>query len=655
LAVTLLVGPVKGEVVSGIAGIIRFDGAPIDAGQIAKITSAMANRGPDGIHHWIAGSVALGHCMLRTTPESREEIQPLANEDESLILVMDGRLDNREELKQALRGKGIQVRSQTDTELVLGAYQLWGEDSPRHLLGDFAFAVWDVRRQELFCARDHFGVKPFHYFTGEKFLAFASDEEAFFQLRDVPREPNEDRIAYMLVPEINGYDSDASWLKDIVKLSPGKTLSVRCAGQKVTRIYWQLEPQEESRFASDLECEEAFRSVFSEAVRRRIRTIGNPTLMLSGGIDSASIAGAARAILRQMPNKDLQTFSVVSDEVAACTETRNIQSIIRDYEQHAHLIAVPSFEGSITVDDVKEAAWTNAHPVANSILLPAMMHLAASRAGHRVMLDGIDGDLVTDTPLRYPSSLLRSRAWREAWAECRQASVNNTYLRHEPPLRILSKSAWDAFAPSSIKCLKRAISSVVRVRSAPSLINPDFAKKICLAERLKGWQAGDQSGSPLSDQDQHIRALLPVNVPRGMEGYDRVASRYGIEARHPWSDKTLIEFYVRLPLRYKARAGWTKYLVRKAAAPWLDKNVRWHTGKDHLGRVLVRSLLDQSSVEVISTLGRAREVIAGGGIGEYLDTKGLSALLKQHNVEGNFGALYDTMTLALCLGRIRRP
>ena len=166
------VQPVKGEVVSGIAGIIRFDGAPVEAGQIAKITSAMATRGPDGIHHWIAGSVALGHCMLRTTPESLDEIQPLTSEDESVVLVMDGRLDNREELKQALRGKGIRVRGNADTELVLGAYLLWGEDSPRHLLGDFAFAVWDVRRRELFCARDHFGVKPFHYFSCDKSVSY---------------------------------------------------------------------------------------------------------------------------------------------------------------------------------------------------------------------------------------------------------------------------------------------------------------------------------------------------------------------------------------------------------------------------------------------------------------------------------------------------
>jgi len=633
---------------SGIAGIIRFDGAPVEVEQIAKVTNAMATRGPDGIHHWVTGSVALGHCMLRTTPEAWGEIQPLANEDQSVVVVMDGRLDNREELKQGLRQKGIQVRSQTDTELVLGAYQLWGADCPRHLLGDFAFAVWDARRQELFCARDHLGVKPFHYFSNDKFLAFASDEEGFLQLRDVPREPNEDRIACVLVPEFDGYDFDASWLRDIVKLPPGKTLSVRCTGQKVIRTYWQLERQEESRFASDLECEEAFRSVFSEAVRRRLRTLGNPSLMLSGGIDSASIAGAAHAILSQMPNIDLHTYSVMSDEAAACAETMNIQSVVKGYEQHAHLISAPSLVGLISVDDLRKAAWTNAHPVANSIPLPSAIYLAASRAGHRVMLDGIAGDLVNDTLVRYTSSLLRSADWREVWAECRQASENNTHLRNTSPLTILSKSVWDVFVPSSVKRLKRTISSVIRVKSSRSLINPGFAEDICLAEKFRGLRAGDQNDGTLSDQELHIRALLPVNLPRGMEGFDRVASRYGIEARHPWSDRSLIEFYVRLPLRYKVRFGWTKYLVRKATAPWLDGGVRWHKMKDHLGWCLLSPLIEQSDCEIINALGK-------GSLGKYVDTRRIRLLLKRYKSDSwNCKKdVYDLTTLALWLNRIK--
>ncbi len=105
---------------SGIAGIIHFDGKPVEPGLIEKMTSAMAHRGPDGINHWVKGSVALGQCMLRTTPESLEEHQPLTNEDESLVLVMDGRVDNWEELRQGVAGARRVLRNRADAELVLG-------------------------------------------------------------------------------------------------------------------------------------------------------------------------------------------------------------------------------------------------------------------------------------------------------------------------------------------------------------------------------------------------------------------------------------------------------------------------------------------------------------------------------------------------------
>jgi asparagine synthase (glutamine-hydrolysing) len=631
--------------VSGIAGIIRFDGAPVEASQIAKITSAMANRGPDGIRHWMAGSVALGHCMLRTTLESLEEIQPLTNEDQSLVLVMDGRLDNREELRQELIRRGTAVRNRSDAELVLGAYELWTDDSPRHLLGDFAFALWDARRQELFCARDHLGAKTLFYFSSETFLVFGSEEEAFFGLPDVPREPNEDCIIEMLIPSFNGYDLNASYLKDILIVRPGQTLSVNRRGQKAVRKYWQLEPQEESRFASDLECEEAFRSMFGEAVRRRIKTVGNPALMLSGGIDSAIVAGAAHSMQSQISGMELHTYSVVSDEASNCTETRNILSIVKGHERQVHHLAIPSFSGMVTIDDLKEAVWTNAHPDANTLFLPAMMYLAASRYGHRVMLDGIDGDAATYTRLRYVSHLLRSGAWREFWTECRQARVNNTYLRFRSLPIILCESMWDVFAPTNLKRLKRAISRPY----ISSLINPDFANDIRLAGKLRDRQVGEHRGA-ISHQEQHIHAIS-TRIGASMAGFDRVASRYGIEARHPWSDKSLIEFYVRLPLRHKARAGWTKYLVRKAAAPWLGEHVRWNKEKDHLGRRFYETLLGDSKQEVIRVLA-----IADSVMGKYVDTSRLASVSQRYGDAEAYdrGELYNAMTLAFWLSRLKR-
>ena len=172
---------------SGIAGIIHFDGRPVEPGQVEAMTAAMHYRGPDGIHHWRRGNVALGQCMLRTTPESLEETQPLTNEDESLVLVMDGRVDNWEELRRELLGKGAVLRTRADAELVLRAYEVWGRDCLPHIDGDFALVIWDARRQEAFCARDRMGNKPFTYHWTGKTLYFASEQHAILRCLRLPR------------------------------------------------------------------------------------------------------------------------------------------------------------------------------------------------------------------------------------------------------------------------------------------------------------------------------------------------------------------------------------------------------------------------------------------------------------------------------------
>jgi asparagine synthase (glutamine-hydrolysing) len=534
---------------SGIAGILRFDGAPIEPGLIEKMTSAMAYRGPDGIHHWVKGSVALGHCMLRTTPESLQEHQPLTNEDESLVLVMDGRLDNREELQRAFRAHGINLRGQTDAELVLAAYQLWGEDSPNHLLGDFAYAVWDARPQSACSARGTTsGSSPSTISATTELFAFASEEEVFLGLPGVSGQPNEDRIAYFLVPAFEAFDFNVSWLRDILKLPPGNTLTVRAGGHQATHAYWQLQPMDELRLGSDGEYREAFLSVFTEAVRCRMRTPSDPALMLSGGMDSASVAAVAREVAKERPGQALHTFSVVSDDPATCEETRNILSIVRGHEQTAHLASVSGLDGVISDQDLMDACWSRAHPVDNSIILPAVIYKLAGRAGCRVMFDGIDGDLATYTPVHYQASLLRSGAWGEAWREIRMARLNNTYQQHLPLHEILARNIWNAFVPVWMRRLRSRLRRPANgVGAGAGLIHPDFAREIRLAERMADKQAGALARGRLSDQEAHIHALTQPGITRGAEGYDRVAARYGIEPRHPWTDKRLVEFYLRLP------------------------------------------------------------------------------------------------------------
>jgi asparagine synthase (glutamine-hydrolysing) len=174
---------------SGIAGIIRFDGRPVEQGLITKMTAAMPYRGPDGINHWVRASVALGQYMLRTTPESLEETQPLTNEDESLVLVMDGWLSNWKELRAELLAKGVRLRNRADAELVLRAYEVWGAKCLAHIDGDFALVIWDARSREAFCARDRMGNKPFAYHWDGKMLMFASELHAILAMPGVPQNP----------------------------------------------------------------------------------------------------------------------------------------------------------------------------------------------------------------------------------------------------------------------------------------------------------------------------------------------------------------------------------------------------------------------------------------------------------------------------------
>ncbi len=182
----------------GIAGIINFDGTPVTRDLIEGMAGAMQYRGPDGIRFWNREAVALSHCSIHTTQESKGETQPLLNEGESLVLVMDGWLSNWEELRQRLLLKQARLRDRSDAELVLRAYEYFGEDCLQFLEGDFAIVIWDSRRGEVFCARDRMGHKPFHYHWNGKTLAFASDLKPVLELPWVGEEPNEAMVAEYL-------------------------------------------------------------------------------------------------------------------------------------------------------------------------------------------------------------------------------------------------------------------------------------------------------------------------------------------------------------------------------------------------------------------------------------------------------------------------
>lgn len=171
---------------SGIAAIYNLNGRPLDRALLLRLTDVIAHRGPDGSGLFVDGAVGLSHQMLRTTPESLHEEQPLADETGNLILTLDGRVDNRNELKAALKAKGFGLRADTDAELVLLAYQAWGEECPQRIIGDFAFVVWDKRNRHFFCARDPMGIRPFYYYLDDRTFLCGSELRQILRASDRP-------------------------------------------------------------------------------------------------------------------------------------------------------------------------------------------------------------------------------------------------------------------------------------------------------------------------------------------------------------------------------------------------------------------------------------------------------------------------------------
>lgn len=572
---------------SAVAGVLFFHGDALEPGLIEKLTSSMSARGPDSQANWVSGSVGLGHCMLRTTAESLVEQQPLLSQDGNLVLVWDGRIDNRDDLRRTLISHGAVLRDNSDAEMVLHSFAVWGERCPTHLLGDFAFAVWDARRSMLFCFRDYVGARPFYYVCNDRLFAFASEDEALLRLPGVSSQPNEEWIATMFVPAFEKcIDPCQAWLKDVRFLGAGQQLRLTKVGQIDVSTYWKLEPKGDTLQASDADYAEAFFGIFNEAVRCRMRAARDPAVMMSGGLDSASIAAMIDEIDPNRQSSNVKTYSTIFDQPDNSIESRCIKVLTRNYGDKAKFLSVPSMNGIVGLQDLIDFSWSKSrvHPVDNSVLLPAMMCLAAHRDDQRIMLHGASGDLANHSPGRYQAYLLREGLIRIAWRECVEASTNHFILRGENPSLLLLKNIWTAFAPRPLKTIKGQLLHGLNKRFyKDDLIGRRLLDKLRIKERLADLTSHCGNHGLEKHQKLHTSTLFPLGLRIGLEAYERVAGRNGIEMRDPWADKRVLEFMVNLPLQQKVRHGWTKYLVRSALLSKQDSAIRWRNDFEHLG------------------------------------------------------------------------
>ena len=590
---------------SGIAGIFHLDGRPADPALLHRMTEAMAHRGPDGAGHWTDGPVALGHRMLWTTPEALQEKQPLTDELGDLCLTLDGRVDNREELRRALEAGGLHLRTATDAELVLRAYERWGEECPAHIIGDFAFALWDRRRRQLFCARDPLGVKPFYYHLDGHTFRFASEMQPFFQDAAVTRRPNLRLIGLYLLERYD--DAEPTLYEGILRLPPSSSLVVRDGGLRQHR-YWEADPARAVRYAGAAEYAGHFRDLFREAVRCRLRSPRPVGALLSGGLDSSSVVCTAREILGGEPDvaPGLEAYTIVFDTLP-CDERGYVADIARERGVAVHLIPHeaqdPSYLALARAPRDPDALYAPT----NLMLQPAYARMQAR--GAAVVLDGFGGDELLAPGLAHLTDLalagdLRGLARQlRAAAEASAIPARSLFVHH--CLAPLVPPAWKA----RLRALLRAPAP------APSLLRADFL-------RAQGLDAG--AGAPRRSRrwpthaQQEIHDALfadwSATVARGM--CERLAARFSLEPRSPFLDRRLVEFMLAIPPA--ARYGLApKAILREAMAGVLPESIRHRPDKSVLSAVIewefrrrqpgeLRRLLERSALAALGVVDGRR-------------------------------------------------
>jgi asparagine synthase (glutamine-hydrolysing) len=672
----------------GIVGIFNVEGNAVDLVALKKAVSAVKHRGPDDegyvfintrdrVFRTAGGrdtpadvkesrysyspvseidsfdvrsgsfNLAFGHRRLSIVDLSPAGHQPMCNSNGTLWIVYNGEIYNYIEVREELRSKGRSFITQSDTEVILQAYDEWGFDCLNKFNGMWAFAVWDGRRRELFCGRDRFGVKPFYYYWDGTNFAFASEIKALLQCPFVKTGPNDDAIYQYLVLGRSEGKAD-TFFHDIKQLEPGYFLTVNEKGLQVRRYYGLNYTTDAGNFEEKAlqGYADQFLDLFKDAVRIRLRSDVPVGSCLSGGLDSSAIVCTINTLLEsdgygwEVIGERQKTFSACY-ELSACDERRFIQEVVSTTRVDAHYI-FPT--GERLWEEMDDLVWHQEEPFGSTSIYAQwnVMRLAKEN-GVPVLLDGQGADEMLagyHTYFNaYLAQLLHDGQFGSFWHESNAIS------------RITKNPVYSSFAfmlplynalPAGMRALLRdriVRESLLKIHDA-GLINGVFLAEHAGEDQAKA-ETNLQTALWRSETEYGLRELLRYE--------DKNSMAFSVETRTPFVDYRLVELAFSLPACYKIHDGWTKYLFRAGIEGLIPEKVRWR--KDKMGFPTPEAAWMRGNGDKI------RDIFAGKGFraAAYLDQKrvlqSVDRLLGAENA-GGLTALWKPLNLELWLRRM---
>jgi asparagine synthase (glutamine-hydrolysing) len=551
----------------GIAGWINLEnncGANHSEAVLHAMCERMKHRGPDSEGLWLENQVALGMRRLSIIDLATGE-QPVFSEDKSVVVVMNGELYNFREVRVDLEKRGHRFETNTDTEILPHLYEEYGEAMLEHINGMFAFALWDKRREKLLIARDRFGEKPLYYGVFDGKLIFASELKVLLENPSVKPEINTDALRQFL--SFDYVPAPASIYKGIYKLPAAHLLTVE-KGKVKTRRYWNLTWYKNGSTPVIEKAAEDLRELLADAVRMRLVSDVPLGILLSGGVDSSTVA----AFATRFSTEKVKTFSIGFEE-DSFDESKYARQVAKhlDTEHYEDRLSVEK-----AADLISEIGTWLDEPMSDGSLLPTFLLSRFVRKYVTVALGGDGGDeIFAGYPMYFGHKVANlygkiPRLLRNGLIE---PVVNN--------LPVSTKNlSFDYKAKRFVRASK--YDTVTRHHSWFGSFSIDEQQKLLSKDVLAATSNDIYKGAKdlleICDATNEIEQMqfLDINFYMAediLTKVDRASMAVSLEVRAPFLDPRIAQFAASLPLEYKLKGNKGKYILKKAVEPLLPKTI----------------------------------------------------------------------------------
>ncbi|MDD4126314.1 MAG: asparagine synthase (glutamine-hydrolyzing) [Methanomicrobium sp.] len=528
----------------GIAGQYVFSGYNIDMKLLNDMSDSLVHRGPDDSGIYTSEKAGLVHRRLSIIDLSAEGRQPMANEDETLWLVFNGEIYNYKELGEELIKLGHKFRTKTDSEVIIHAFEEWGYECLNKFNGMWAFAIWNDKNKELFCARDRAGIKPFYYSQTKTGVIFASEIKALCRNAETGNEVNDEKLTAFLKWGLSDYDSETMF-EGVFQLLPGHFMTIKDDSAEIKK-YWDTNPSKEtvSKNLSDDELSQNFLKLLRDSVKLHLRSDVPVGTCLSGGLDSSTITALINEIKKEGndPGKAQaqNTFSAVFSD-KRFDESEYIDIAVKSADVNAHYIRPDPKE---LWADLDHLIYSNDEPFLQLTLYSQYCVMRDISRNVKVVLDGQGADEMLGGYIAY-------------------------FFCH----------IKDLFKKGHL--IRAFLESFGVFRNHRSFLKYGM-KQFFVRKQRRGLIKGDEI--PLKRYQGSLNQALDcdlksTNLPYLLHWEDRTAMAFSVEARVPFLDFRVIEFLTSLPGDQKIRKGITKYILRKAIKGVVPEKIRCRMDK----------------------------------------------------------------------------